>query len=165
MAGMTDQDYDSLEATDPLGLVRALIPDIEKLPDPAHPEAEASYLFGDATLGRFLLLSGARSMTVAEKITWTASTPTVYRAAANACETLARSEMLVLKKITTEDLATDGSVLAAQYRQLAAQLRAEADRVADEEADNDPGVFVVPFQRRPAQFDADVTARGALGWF
>lgn len=161
---MTDQEYDQLDPTDALGLVRALIPDIEKLDDPAHPEAEASYLFGDTTIGRFLYMSGATMNKEAEKVTWTGTTPQVYRAAASACETLARSEMLVLKKITTEDLATDGSVLAAQYRQLAAQLRQEAARVEDAEDDNDPGVIVVPYLRRPAQFDGDLTARGMLGW-
>jgi len=162
---MTDQDYNKLDATEPLGMVRALIPDMEKLTDPAHPEKQGEYLFGDSTLGRYLYLAGGKPRDKKDDfIPWDATNAQAYRAAAAACEALGRSEMLILKKITSEDLNTDGSVLAAQYRQMSAQLRGEADRMENADADNEPEAFVIPFVRRPAQFDADMTARERGAW-
>lgn len=49
------------------------------------------------------------------------------RAAARALLTIAANEALLAKKITTQDLATDGPAVAEALRKLAAQLRAEAD--------------------------------------
>lgn len=51
----------------------------------------------------------------------------VRRAAAEALEIIARSEALVSKKIRTQDLATDGPVVAAELRASAALLRKQAD--------------------------------------
>jgi hypothetical protein len=57
----------------------------------------------------------------------------VRRAAAEALEIIARSEVLVSKKIRTQDLATDGPAVAAELRASAAQLRAMADDDEDTE--------------------------------
>ena len=51
------------------------------------------------------------------------------RAAAQALETIAISEVLVSKKIRTQDLTTDGPAVSAELRALAKQLRTEADDV------------------------------------
>lgn len=155
-----DLDFEEIEPSNALGNVRALIPDTEKLGDPANPSAAASYLFSDNILGRYMVMTGAELV----NNSYTANTSQSYRAAALACEALARSEMLILKKITTEDLATDGATLANQYRQLAKQLRDEADRLEANDVDDEPGMFTHAYQRTPAQFDADATARGMIRW-
>lgn len=65
-----------------------------------------------------------------------------YRAAADALDAMATSEVLLSKVIRTQDLATDGPKVAADLRGKAASLRAKADR--EDEAD---GSFfdIVPF--------------------
>ena len=53
------------------------------------------------------------------------------RAAARALRTIAASEVLLAKKITTQDLSTDGPAVSAELRALADDLVREAD---DEDA-------------------------------
>lgn len=66
----------------------------------------------------------------------------VHRAAAKALRTIAASEVLVSKKIRTQDLSTDGPAVAAALRALADDCLAEADA-----ADAAEGAFfeIVPF--------------------
>lgn len=71
----------------------------------------ANQLFTDFQMDSFLRLNGNN----------------VRRAAADALETIARSEALVSKKIRTQDLATDGPAVAAELRASAALLRQQAD--------------------------------------
>ena len=56
--------------------------------------------------------------------------------AADALDAIATSEVLLAKKITSQDLTTDGPAVAAALRQQATALRARADkavsRVAEE---------------------------------
>lgn len=66
----------------------------------------------------------------------------VRRAAADALDAIAVSEVLVSKVIRTQDLATDGSKVAAALQARAAQLRAQAD---DADADADGGLQVIEF--------------------
>lgn len=58
------------------------------------------------------------------------------RAAARCLEAIAVSEVLVGKKIRTQDLSTDGPAVSAELRALAARYRAEAD-----DADPELGAF------------------------
>lgn len=51
----------------------------------------------------------------------------VRRTAADLLDAIATSEALVMKVITTQDLATDGSKLAAELRARADRFRAQAD--------------------------------------
>lgn len=51
----------------------------------------------------------------------------VRRAAADALDAIAVSEVLVSKVIRTQDLATDGTKVAAALQARAVQLRAQAD--------------------------------------
>ena len=64
----------------------------------------------------------------------------VRRAAADALDTIATSEVLVSKVIRTQDLSTDGTKVATVLRDQAKALRAQAD-AADSAADD--GVFDV----------------------
>lgn len=50
-----------------------------------------------------------------------------YRAAAEALRVIARSEVMISKKITTQDLSTDGPAVAAELRAQAKELDAKAD--------------------------------------
>lgn len=52
-----------------------------------------------------------------------------YRAAAEALRVMARSEVMISKKITTQDLSTDGPAVAAELRAQAKELDAKADAV------------------------------------
>lgn len=162
---MADKNYENRGLEDPIAEVRALIPDTEKLGDPAHPEAEKSYLFDDVSLARYIKLAGGAIVTTDAntEINASASAAQVYRAAAHACEALGSSEMLVLKKITSEDLATDGSVLANQYGAKAKRLRDQAQELDDGANDDGGGFFLKPYYPRPAGLDAQALAMGQ-GW-
>lgn len=71
-----------------------------------------------------------------------ANNGSVNRATYRALITIAASEVLVSKKIRTQDLTTDGPAVSAELRALAATYKADAD--AEDEAD---GSFfeVIPF--------------------
>lgn len=58
--------------------------------------------------------------------------------AADALDVIATSEVLLSKKITTQDLTTDGPAVAAELRKQAAALRA---RAAKEKADAEEGAW------------------------
>lgn len=85
------------------GDLRLLIGDLD-------PENQ---LFTDDQVLSFLRLSGG----------------SVYRAAAEALRVIARSEVLISKKITTQDLSTDGPAVAAELRAQAKELDAKADQL------------------------------------
>ena len=70
-------------------------------------------LFQDAEIDVFLSLEGGN----------------IRKAAALALETTARQEALLLKKIESLDLKTDGPTLAKELREQAKVLRAQADEV------------------------------------
>ncbi|MFG2046141.1 hypothetical protein ACGFIW_01755 [Micromonospora sp. NPDC048935] len=94
--------------TDPttnVGMVRLLITDV----------SDADPLFTDDEILAFLALEGG-----------------VKRAAAAALETISRSELLVSKKITTQDLSTDGPAVAAELRAQAKALRDQARQDVDD---------------------------------
>lgn len=165
---MVDKKYEERDIDDAIAEVRALIPDTEQLSDPAHPDAEPSYLFDDVSLARYMKLAGAEVTATGEGdarvVNATATAPQVLRAAAHACEALGSSEMLVLKKITSEDLATDGAVLANQYGAKAKRLRDEAQQLDDGANDDGGGFFLHPFVPRPAGFDAETLAVRGGRW-
>ncbi|UXN31007.1 hypothetical protein [Glutamicibacter sp. M10] len=90
----------------PIKHVRVLIADMATPP-----------LLDDQTLQTYLELQGW-----ADGARWA-----VKRAAADALEAIAVSEVLVSKKIRTQDLSTDGPAVAEALRKLAAGLRDQAD--------------------------------------
>lgn len=108
-----------LDPSTPTGRVRLLIGDI----DPRNP------LFTDAQLSGFLGMSPGGT--------------NVFISAALALETIAASEVLISKKITTQDLSTDGPAVAKELRALAERLRKNAAEVDD---DGNPfAIDIVPY--------------------
>lgn len=106
----------------PVGQVRLLIDD-----------ADAN-VFSDLELATFLNLNGG----------------SVLKAAAQALLMVAGSEVRLAKKITSQDLQTDGPAVAAELRAQAKQLRAQADE--DAAAAAEVGVFEVveyPYGQAP----------------
>ena len=97
----------------PIGKVRLLTTDGD----------EAFPLHTDPELAAFLAMEGGN----------------VKRAAAGSLEAIATSETLVTKKITTQDLSTDGPAVAEDLRKRAALLRGQADREDQTVADTDLG--------------------------
>lgn len=99
--------WDSAEATEPppptqdQDDVRLLIADT----DPVNR------IFSTRQIAAFLRLNGDN----------------VRRAAAQALDTIASNETLVSKKITTQDLSTDGPAVSASLRAQAKELRRQAD--------------------------------------
>lgn len=63
----------------------------------------------------------------------------IFRASADVLEAIAISEVLIAKKIRTQDLSTDGPAVAEALRKLALGMRQRAD---DEDAANG-GVFEI----------------------
>jgi len=84
------------------------IDDVRLLTGDLDPENQ---LFTDNQMLAFLRLAGGSA----------------YRAAAEALRVMARSEVMISKKITTQDLSTDGPAVAAELRKQAAELDAKAD--------------------------------------
>lgn len=115
-----------------VGRVRKYIPDLVLLANPENPAANPSYYFSDPEVAAFL------SEYPNDPQRWH-----VKRAAADAIDALANNEALVLKKIKTEDLETDGPATANALRAGARALR---ERAAQEEAEDSVFVGVVPFR-------------------
>ncbi|MEU7590633.1 hypothetical protein AB0A95_30625 [Micromonospora sp. NPDC049230] len=91
----------TLNTVMPIGMIRLLITDTD----------EAFPLFTDEEIGALLAIEGG----------------VVKRGAAAALETIATSETLIGKKITTQDLSTDGPAVAKELMARARSLRDQAD--------------------------------------
>lgn len=119
----------------PVGRVRKYVPDLVQLDDPKNPTADPTYYFSDLEVAGFLseyaLLTEAPTRSQ------------VKRAAADIIDALANNEALILKKIKTEDLETDGPATANALRAGARALRAQAD---DEDEANNALFELVPFK-------------------
>jgi hypothetical protein len=118
-------EYSTVEVdptpTEDQSTVRLLISDTDK----------ANRFFSTVEIGRFLTINGG----------------TVRRAAAQALDVWAANEAMVAKKITTQDLQTDGPAVAAALRAAATELRRQAD---DGEGDlNDIGFEIVEYVPYP----------------
>ena len=88
------------------------------------PEAQVRLLIAD---------NGAEQLFTDEQLsTFLAITEgSVYRASAHALRAIAVSEVLISKKIRTQDLSTDGPAVAAELRALAKEFE---DRASDAES-------------------------------
>lgn len=116
--GGDDASAITTDPTTSIGFVRLLITDLD----------EAVPLFTDAQITAFLTAEGG----------------VVKRAAAIALETIARSEVLVSKRISTQDLSVDGPAVAAELRASATELRGQAAVEVEEEETSDYGLDIVP---------------------
>lgn len=121
---------DAYNPSTPLGLVRLLIADVS----PTDP------LLSDADLQAIL----------------TAESANVKLAAATALEIISRSEVLISKKITTQDLSTDGPAVAAELRAQAKSLR---DQVAREREDEQQGTDDAAWDMSVIDFDPNAAYR------
>lgn len=109
---MADPAPITTDPTTPIGQVRLLITDTD----------EAAPLFTDAEITALLGLEGGN----------------VKRGSAAALETIATSETLIAKKISTQDLSTDGPAVATSLIARAKLLR--------EQADAEAGAVVDPYE-------------------
>lgn len=129
---MTTPDVNALAAL--VLQVRRLIPDIELIPNPNRPGSVPEYIFSDLHLQDLLLMANYRPR----------------RAAADAVEALGTSEALILKVITTEDLATDGAKLMNAYVNRAARMREQDDK---DLMDLNNDFFIVPYELEPTHWE------------
>jgi hypothetical protein len=109
----------TVDPTTDIGRVRLLSTDLN----------ETSPLFTDEQIEAFLAMAGEN----------------VFLAAALAVERIATSEVLISKKITTQDLQTDGPAVARQLIALGKRLREDA--IGDVWA-----VEILPFEEYPARW-------------
>lgn len=121
---------DAYNPSTPLGLVRLLIADLN----------HADPLFSDADLLAVLATESGN----------------VKLAAATALEIIARSEVLISKKITTQDLSTDGPAVAAELRAQAKSLR---DQVAKDREDEQQGTDDAAWAISVVDFDPNAAYR------
>lgn len=79
---------------------------------------------------------------------WDPAEPSVFtdqmlwRASADALDAMATSEVLVSKKIRSQDISVDGPAVAADLRKKAIELRGKAN---DADADEDSFFEIIPF--------------------
>lgn len=91
----------AIDFQSPEGQVRLLIADLD----------ESELILSDIIIGGYLVLNDN----------------SVKLAAADSLDAIATSEVLLAKKIRTQDLSTDGPAVAAELRGQAARLRARAE--------------------------------------
>lgn len=116
-----------------VGRVRKYIPDLVQLPDPSDPTLEASFMWSDDEIQSFVDDEDGN----------------IKRAAAYILIATANNENLILKKLTTEDLATDGPAVSNAMLKTAERLLAETAASAEEEE-----IFIsVPYTHNPARYD------------
>lgn len=109
---------------DDIATIRLIIADLD--------DSAEGQLFTDVELEKFLTLSSG----------------SVRLAAADALEAIASSELLVSKKIRTQDLQTDGPAVAAELRRMAATQR-DLYRQEDDSWDGFDVVSTVGVRQRP----------------
>ena len=115
-----------------VGRVRLLIPDIEERSDPRDLRQPPSLLFTDEQIQAFLDINDGN----------------IKRAAADAKNTIATVQALLLKVLSTDDKSTDGA-------KLGAELRAQAKRLTDEaDADDKRGIGfdIAPWTPQPRDY-------------
>ncbi|MCW2132890.1 hypothetical protein [Arthrobacter sp. VKM Ac-2550] len=112
----------------PLGKVRLLTADLD----------EATPVLSDDIIDGYLSLNDGN----------------IYRAAADALDAVATTETLLSKKITSQDLSTDGPAVAKELRAKAASLRAKAD--ADDAAAETGFFDIIPFGFVPGPEGAEM---------
>lgn len=133
-------DINPVDHTSTVGRIRKYIPDMVLLEDPKNPLADPSYYFSDIEIAGFGFEYEEDGVM---------GRSAVKRAAADAIDALANNEALVLKKITTEDLETDGAAVANALRLGAQALRNQAK--ADDLAEN-AFVAIVPFKKQTPNY-------------
>lgn len=115
--------------------VRALIPDVEKIPNSMRPGSPTEFKFSDEHLQSYLDLSAGNP----------------YRAAALAVSAQAMTEAEIGKVIKTEDLQTNGATVMNAMQPRAAWLMAMADKWDEDQEGG--GFTLVPYYLDPPQWE------------
>ena len=105
---------------------------VRQLTTDTHPKVR---LFSDADVQDALALNTGAGIPPGAAVRY---------AAADLLEMAAVSEVLVSKKIRTQDLQTDGPAVSAELRALAKRLRDAADRLTTPVEDQAAFIHVVP---------------------
>jgi hypothetical protein len=137
-----------VDYTSDVGRVRKYIPDIKLLDDPKVPTADPSFMWEDDTIQSFIDDEIPYLWVMPDQ----APRYAIKRAAANIMIATANDENLILKKIITEDLQTDGPSVAKALILAAEKLR----KAADEDAwllDNEEVFFSVDYVPYPPRYD------------
>lgn len=120
-----------------VGRVRKYIPDLLQLPDPFEPSAPPSYLWSDDDIESFV--DDQKYDPFAP-----ATMPQLLRAAGYIMLATGNNELMVLKKITTEDLETDGAAVQKQLLAAAATMFTRAALI-EERAQQEEVFIAVPY--------------------
>lgn len=127
-----------------VGRVRKYIPDLTPLVNPEHPNEAPEFIFSDAEIQAFV--DDQTELGLIPTRSWH-----IRRAAADAMVAIANSENLILKKIVTEDLQTDGPAVADKLLKAAALAYGRAD--AEESNSTAEEVFyAVPYVHYPPRY-------------
>lgn len=123
--------------TTDVGRVRKYIPDVVQLPDPKDLFAADSFMWSDEAIQSFIADEIPSGVTVAPR-------SVIWRVAAYIMIATANNEALILKKIVTEDLSTDGPSVAKALLLAADALISRADK--DDAAGVNEEIFIeVPY--------------------
>lgn len=137
-------DIFPVDLTSDVGRVRKYIPDLTPLKDPEHPDDEPQFIFSDDEIQAFV--DDHTELGLIPTRSWH-----IRRAAADAMVAIANSENLIMKKIVTEDLQTDGPAVADKLLKAAAMAYGRAD--AEESSSSVEEVFYsVPYVHYPPRF-------------
>lgn len=130
-------DVFPVDFTSDVGRVRKYIPDLIELHDPKDFTLEKSFMWSDSAIQSFINDEIPVGVTVAPRTT-------IWRAAAYIMIATANNENLILKKLVTEDLQTDGPSVAKALIAAAQELLRRADD--DDAAANEAEIFIdVPY--------------------
>lgn len=133
--------------TTDVGRVRKYIPDIALMDNPEDTDAPPSYMWGDNDIQSFI-----NDQEIFDALGVDPATqPVILRAAADILVATASNENLVLKKIVTEDLQTDGPSVAKALLMSADKLYG---RAADIDTTNEESIFlIVDYVHTPPRYD------------
>jgi hypothetical protein len=137
-------DVSPVDYSTAIGRVRKYIPDVIQLPDPADPDGPVSYMWSDDAIDSFIADEW-------HDIDNPIHGYEIKRAAAYLMIATANNENLILKKIKTEDLETDGAAVADKLIKAAQELLRQAHL---ESFDLESEIFInVPYYPTPPRYD------------
>lgn len=141
-------DIYPVDYTTDVGRVRKYIPDIQRFSDPKDPTSPPEYMWSDDSIQSFL----DDDLPPLWQTGIPAPRSAIWRAAANIMIATANNENLVMKKIVTEDLETDGPSVAKAMLASAKALHDRAD--AEDGLENVEEVFYsVDYVHSPPRYD------------
>lgn len=137
-------DIYPVDYTSDVGRVRKYIPDLIQLPDPQDPTAEPSYMWSDDAIESFIHDEGGFLTELEQPFVTPSSLVVILRASASIMVATANNENLILKKLVTDDLQTDGPAVAKAMLASAQELRKRADEL-ESKGDREETFTIVPY--------------------